>query len=753
MERKNEALRGAASGGRADEVRRLVELGANVQAPGLFGYTALHWAADEGHIETLKILVKLGADVGTQNHDAETALHLAAVRGHLETVKVLVELGADVHAQDKDGHTALHLAARCQNTETVKMLMQMGADVRACGQVGDTALQLAAVEGHTDMVNALVALGADVRAQDDNGKSALHSAARSGNTEIVKVLLEIGEDVNSKDVDGRTALHLAADNGHTETAKVLVDLGAKVNAQDEDGRTALPFASDNGHTETVKALVGLGADVHALDDDGRTSLHWAAVSGHAETVKALVDLGANVCARDKDGCTALELAALKGHHQTGSVLQEQAGSKSAQPQSREDPVKSYTAELLSAASEGQVGEVRKFVEMGADVGAHCQNGCTALHLAAMKGHAETVKLLVDLGAYVRARDEFGRMPLDLAVDNGHAETVTVLEQMVSASIAQSQQKEHIAFHPDKPSPQPNQGSPSQLSHIQAYSYAELSVATDSFSPNTIIGEGGFGKVYRGKLRGMDVAIKKLDPESMQGRNELYSELSILGTIGHRHIVSLYGWCPEELCLVYELCERGSLEECLPQLRWYDRVRVAKEVCCALLCLHKREPDGIVHRDIKPSNVLLDKNWNAKLSDVGLGKIFCSKELRSIQSDPSCRTTLKIVGTFAYIDPEYLLTSKVSFSSDVYSLGMLLLHMVTGKPVHGDVNCRHVAEDALEGRNSPFVDEAAGPWPLDQALAFARLALRCIDHRRHNRPDLENQILPHLEMLYEECSIE
>lgn len=108
--------------------------------------------------------------------------------------------------------------------------------------------------------------------------------------------------------------------------------------------------------------------------------------------------------------------------------------------SREDPVKSYTAELLSAASEGQVGEVRKFVEMGADVGAHCQNGCTALHLAAMKGHAETVKLLVDLGAYVRARDEFGRMPLDLAVDNGHAETVTVLEQMVSASIAQSQVK-------------------------------------------------------------------------------------------------------------------------------------------------------------------------------------------------------------------------------------------------------------------------------------------------------------------------
>eukprot|EP00241_Pyramimonas_parkeae_P002273 CAMPEP_0114243232 /NCGR_PEP_ID=MMETSP0058-20121206/10671_1 /TAXON_ID=36894 /ORGANISM="Pyramimonas parkeae, CCMP726" /LENGTH=517 /DNA_ID=CAMNT_0001356041 /DNA_START=117 /DNA_END=1670 /DNA_ORIENTATION=+ len=512
-----------------------------------------------------------------------------------------------------------------------------------------------------------------------------------------------------------TSLRIAARDGRVDEVRKLAALGADVGMKDKNGQTALHSAATWGHTEMVKALVDLGADVRSKDKDGRTALSRAACWGQTETVKVLAELEAEVCVQDKDGNSALHEAAGNGHTET----------------------------------------VKALVQLRANMQAQDSDGDTALHRAADKGHTETAKALVQLGAHLHAQNNDGRTPQDCAAVNRHSETAKALEELSVQTLGEAPAVSIGDSMPEDVAPvaEPMQGQTFQLSHLNTYSSAVIVDTTRNFSSESIIGEGGFGKVYRGKLRGMDVAIKKLDPESMQGRNELYSELSILGTIGHRHIVSLYGWCPEELCLVYELCERGSLEECLPQLRWYDRVRVAKEVCCALLCLHKREPDGIVHRDIKPSNVLLDKNWNAKLSDVGLGKIFCSKELRSIQSDPSCRTTLKIVGTFAYIDPEYLLTSKVSFSSDVYSLGMLLLHMVTGKPVHGDVNCRHVAEDALEGRNSPFVDEAAGPWPLDQALAFARLALRCIDHRRHNRPDLENQILPHLEMLYEECSIE
>jgi len=191
-----------------------------------------------------------------------------------------------------------------------------------------------------------------------------------------------------------------------------------------------------------------------------------------------------------------------------------------------------------------------------------------------------------------------------------------------------------------------------ISHLQVYTHAELAEATENFSPAAVIGKGGFGKVYKGKLlRGMPVAIKKLDTDSMQGPNELYRELEILGTISHRHIVRLYGWCQEVPCLVFELCENGSLDTCLPKLHWDDRVRVATEVCRALIFLHTRKPAGVIHRDIKPSNVLLDHGWNAMLADVGVGKLLPTAEMTHV-------ATSTLAGTFIYMDPDYLATGQV-----------------------------------------------------------------------------------------------
>jgi len=513
--------------------------------------------------------------------------------------------------------------------------------------------------------------------------------------------------------------------------------------------------------EDIRKLVDLGADVRAQNEQGRTALHQAAVHGHTEAVKVLVELGAHVRARDELGRMALDLAVDNGHTETVNVLEGMVASSFAQAQSVEDTVTPPLAQLLSAASEGRVEDIRKLVDLGADVRAQNEQGRTALHQAAVHGHTEAVKVLVELGAHVRARDELGRMALDLAVDNGHTETVNVLEGMVASSFAQAQEalpnvdtnppdREHIASDSAETFPRPDQRNASKFSHLQAYSYAELAEATDRFSPQSKIGEGGFGTVYRGKLLGMPVAIKVLDSDSMQGQKELFSELEILGTISHRHIVNLYGWCPEEFCLVYELCEKGSLDDCLSQLRWHNRVRVATEVCRALLFLHKRKPEGVIHRDIKPSNVLLDHYWNVKLSDVGLGKILCSEGMRSIRNNHTGAMTSTMVGTFAYMDPEYLTSSKVSFSSDVYSLGMLLLQMITGLPARGDVTSRDVAEDAVAGNVVSLVDEAAGQWPLNHALAFTKLALRCAEVRRRGRPDLETEVLPALEKLYAEC---
>mmetsp|Transcript_11213 Transcript_11213/g.21353 ORF Transcript_11213/g.21353 Transcript_11213/m.21353 type:complete len:648 (+) Transcript_11213:99-2042(+) len=583
MERKNEALRGAASGGRADEVRRLVELGANVQAPGLFGYTALHWAADEGHIETLKILVKLGADVGTQNHDAETALHLAAVRGHLETVKVLVELGADVDTQDENGVTALHLAAR------------------------------------------------------------------NGNTGTAKVLVEMRADMGLRDKSGHTALDLAGEEGHTDTVKVLKDLSDARNMQPQDMEPlneALRRAASGGQLHDLRKFLESGADVHAHDLFGRSALHLAASYGNTEIVKALVALGVDVCTQSRDGRVALQFAAENGHTETVRVLEEAAGTPT-----------------------------------------------------------------------VHSQEEV-RHPNVVGLDQEHA------APQLGRSFAQW-----------------NQQSASQLSQLKVYTYLELTTATDNFSARSKIGEGGFGKVYRGKLQGMPVAIKKLDSESLKGQDELCHELEMLATISHRNLVKLHGWCQKEPCLVYELCDRGSLENCLCRLRWYDRVRVATEVCHALIFLHSRKPDGVTHLNIKPSNVLFDHLWNAKLADVGISKFRCH-EGEAHSSTRAC------AGSHAQFNPDF--QAAVQAPSDVYSFGILLLELITGKLIHGGADIRHFVQDSVKSHNALFVDDAAGQWPLEHALAFGRLALDCAAVERSQQPDIERDVLPKLEKLRADC---
>jgi len=327
--------------------------------------------------------------------------------------------------------------------------------------------------------------------------------------------------------------------------------------------------------------------------------------------------------------------------------------------------------------------------------------------------------------------------------------VIFAQQSVSVDNAVELRQVHTGSDHNGTHSEANQLHSTNFSHLQAYTYAELVAATDNFSSQALIGEGGFGKVYRGKLLEMPVAIKRLEHHSMQGQDELYRELEVLGTISHRHLVNLYGWCQEGRCLVYELCERGSLEDCLPQLRWNDRVRVAAEVCRALLFLHKRKPNGVIHRDIKPSNVLLDHYWNAKLADVGLGKILCHSGLESVQRDASC-VKASLVGTYAYMDPEYMRTGQVSFSSDIFSLGMLLLQMITGKSTR-DVDILDFVESAVVKKNGSFVDRAAGEWPTAHAVAFAKLALQCTEDRKSKRPDLEREILPILKKLHDQCT--
>lgn len=211
-----------------------------------------------------------------------------------------------------------------------------------------------------------------------------------------------------------------------------------------------------------------------------------------------------------------------------------------------------------------------------------------------------------------------------------------------------------------------------------FRYAELVAATNNFSEQRKLGQGGFGAVYRGFLKelGQEVAIKRVSKGSTQGRKEYAAEVRIISQLRHRHLVRLVGWCHEhrgDFLLVYELMPNGSVDQHLygkgVHLTWPTRYDIALGLVSALLYLHEECLQCIVHRDIKPSNVMLDATFSAKLGDFGLAKL--------VEHGSQPYTTV-LAGTLGYLAPECLTTGKSSRESDVYSFGVVALEIACGR---------------------------------------------------------------------------
>ncbi|KAB2611454.1 U-box domain-containing protein 35-like [Pyrus ussuriensis x Pyrus communis] len=268
-----------------------------------------------------------------------------------------------------------------------------------------------------------------------------------------------------------------------------------------------------------------------------------------------------------------------------------------------------------------------------------------------------------------------------------------------------------------------------------YTIEDIEAATNYFSQAYKIGEGGYGPVYRGELDHTPVAIKVLRPDAAQGR-----------CIRHPNMVLLLGACPEFGCLVYEYMANGSLEDRLfrkghtPVIPWQLRFRIAAEIATGLLFLHQTKPEPVVHRDLKPGNILLDHNYVSKISDVGLARLVPP----SVANAVTQYHVTSMAGTFCYIDPEYQQTGMLGVKSDVYSLGVMLLQLITAQPPMG---LTFKVEDAIEsGTFAEMLDPDVPDWPVEEALKFAQLALQCAEMRRKDRPDLGKVVLPELNRL-------
>ncbi|KAM3757394.1 hypothetical protein ACB098_02G184400 [Castanea mollissima] len=249
----------------------------------------------------------------------------------------------------------------------------------------------------------------------------------------------------------------------------------------------------------------------------------------------------------------------------------------------------------------------------------------------------------------------------------------------------------------------------------------------------------------------DLKYRRYTIEEIERATNFFSESLKIGE-GGRHTwlykTSQYGTPSRILSRVcHEYMANGSLDDCLfrkgntPALSWQLRFRIAAEIATGLLFLHQTKPEPVVHCDLKPGNILLGHNYVSKISDVGLARV-----IPAVDENVTQYHMTSTVGTFCYIDPEYQQTGMLDVKSDIYSLGIMLLQLITAKPPMG---LAYLVEQSIEnGSFTEMLDPAVLDWPVEEALCFAKLALQCAELRRKDRPDLCKEVLPELSRLRE-----
>lgn len=280
--------------------------------------------------------------------------------------------------------------------------------------------------------------------------------------------------------------------------------------------------------------------------------------------------------------------------------------------------------------------------------------------------------------------------------------------------------------------------------LRLYDFAGIADATNNFCSTNKLGEGGFGPVYKGKLQnGQEIAVKRLSKSSRQGIEELKNEVILISKLQHRNLVKLLGYCGEgeEDMLVYEYMPNKRLDAFLFDSResalldWNKRFNIIGGLARGLLYLHRDSQLRVIHRDLKVSNILLDENMNPKISDFGMARIF--------EGNQTIANTSRVVGTFGYMSPEYIMGGTFSEKSDVFSFGVLMLEIVSSKRNNSFYDPEqplnlllHAWRLCNEGKWSEIIDEALGDsYTPSEAMKCIHIGLLCVQTRAVDRPTM------------------
>ncbi|XP_043690746.1 probable serine/threonine-protein kinase PBL23 [Telopea speciosissima] len=292
---------------------------------------------------------------------------------------------------------------------------------------------------------------------------------------------------------------------------------------------------------------------------------------------------------------------------------------------------------------------------------------------------------------------------------------------------------------------------------QTFTFRELSAVTKNFKSECQLGEGGFGRVYKGHIESTNqvVAVKQLDRNGLQGTREFLVEVLMLSLLHHPNLVNLIGYCAEgdQRILVYEYMALGSLEDHLldlppnkKPLDWTTRMKIAEGAAKGLEYLHETANPPVIYRDFKASNILLDEDFNPKLSDFGLAKLGPTGDKSHVST--------RVMGTYGYCAPEYAMTGQLTTKSDVYSFGVVFLEIITGRRVVD--NTRPTCEQNLVTWAQPLFRDRRkftlmadplleGNYPIKALYQALAVAAMCLQEEASTRP-LISDVVTALEYL-------